>query len=194
MSGRATRVGATATFALMIAGCATLGGNVKGDFSCRAPEGSCAPTSMIDDAATRASQAERPSHAPARAHGSGDRGLRIVLAGYRDEGGRIHEARVVHVVLPDRAAERWRAPRSTGDVLRALARPAEAEGPPPTAAEAIPFQHPNPSPQQPPDVLVIPSQDLTELPGANAPDPGASGRPPSPGQVPHPVLSEGEPK
>ncbi|BDW82255.1 hypothetical protein MACH24_16930 [Erythrobacter sp. Dej080120_24] len=194
MSGRATRVGATATFALMIAGCATLGGNVKGDFSCRAPEGSCAPTSMIDDAATRASQAERPSHAPARAHGSGDRGLRIVLAGYRDEGGRIHEARVVHVVLPDRAAERWRVPRSTGDVLRALAHPAEADVGPAAAAEARPFRHSNPSPKQPPDVLVIPSQDLTELPGANAPDPGASGRPPSPGQVPHPVLSEGEPK
>lgn len=194
MSGRATRVGATATFALMIAGCATLGGNVKGDFSCRAPEGSCAPTSMIDDAATRASQAERPSHAPARAHGSGDRGLRIVLAGYRDEGGRIHEAWVVHVVLPDRAAERWRVPRSTGDVLRALAHPAEADVGPAAAAEARPFRHSNPSPKQPPDVLVIPSQDLTELPGANAPDPGASGRPPSPGQVPHPVLSEGEPK
>ena len=43
MSGGATRVGATAILALMIAGCATLGGNVKGDFSCRAPEGSCAP-------------------------------------------------------------------------------------------------------------------------------------------------------
>lgn len=194
MSGRVTRVGATATLSLMIASCATLGGNVKGDFSCRAPEGSCAPTSMIDDAATRASQAERSGHASARAHGVGDRELRIVVAGYRDEAGRIHEARVVHVVLPDRAAERWRAPRSTGDVLRALARPAEAEGPPSAAAEARPFQHSNPSPQQPPDVLVIPSQDLTELPGAKAPDPGAPGRSPSPGQVPHPVLPEGEPK
>ena len=194
MSGGATRVGATATLALTIAGCATLGGNVKGDFSCRAPEGSCAPTSMIDDAATRASQAERTGHPSAVAPQAGDRELRIVVAGYRDEVGRIHEARVVHVVLPDRAAERWRAPRSTGDVLRTLARPAEAKGPPPTAAEAPPAHSSNPSPQQPPDVLVIPSQDLTELPGAKAPDPGAPGRPPSPGQVPHPVLSEGEPK
>jgi conjugal transfer pilus assembly protein TraV len=31
--------------------CATLGGNVKGQFSCRAPDGVCAPTSTIDDAA-----------------------------------------------------------------------------------------------------------------------------------------------
>ena len=77
MSGRATRVGATAILALTIAGCATLGGNVKGDFSCRAPEGSCAPTSMIDDAATRASQAQRSGHASAGAHGAGDRELRI---------------------------------------------------------------------------------------------------------------------
>lgn len=194
MSGRATRVGATATLALTIAGCATLGGNVKGDFSCRASEGSCAPTSMIDDAATGVSQAERSSHASAGAHGASGRGLRIVVAGYRDEGGRIHEARVVHVVLPDRPSERWRAPRSTGDVLRALARPADAEVAPPAVAEARPFRHSNSSPQQPPDVLVIPSQDLTELPGAKAPDPGAPGRPPSPGQVPHLVLPEGEPK
>ena len=37
--------------AAALSGCATLGGNVKGDFACRAPDGMCAPTSKIDDQA-----------------------------------------------------------------------------------------------------------------------------------------------
>lgn len=35
----------------LLGGCATLGGNVKGSFSCRAPDGICAPSSTIDDRA-----------------------------------------------------------------------------------------------------------------------------------------------
>ena len=38
--------------ASLLAGCATLGGNVEGNFACRAPEGTCAPTSLIDAQAT----------------------------------------------------------------------------------------------------------------------------------------------
>ena len=41
-----------AALSLAVGGCATLGSNVSGDFACRAPNGSCAPTSAIDDAAT----------------------------------------------------------------------------------------------------------------------------------------------
>ena len=37
---------------LLASGCASLGGNVKGSFACRAPEGTCAPTSAIDAGAT----------------------------------------------------------------------------------------------------------------------------------------------
>lgn len=33
---------------LATSGCAVLGGNIKGNFSCRAPAGDCAPTSVID--------------------------------------------------------------------------------------------------------------------------------------------------
>ena len=51
MSGRHFRAISAASLAASIAGCATLGGNVKGDFDCRAPEGSCAPTTLIDSAA-----------------------------------------------------------------------------------------------------------------------------------------------
>src|SRR3546814_15884327 len=47
---------------LATSGCAVLGSNVKGNFSCRAPEGDCAPTSVIDGRATETSgeQADAP--------------------------------------------------------------------------------------------------------------------------------------
>jgi conjugal transfer pilus assembly protein TraV len=46
-----------------LSACATLGTNVAGDFSCRAPKGGCAPTATIDAAATAVSPdsvSERP--------------------------------------------------------------------------------------------------------------------------------------
>lgn len=52
--GRRARLGA-ACFALMLApGCAMLRDNVKGSFACKAPDGTCAPSSVIDDAALAA--------------------------------------------------------------------------------------------------------------------------------------------
>lgn len=190
MSPRRIKLGALASLALAIGGCTTLGGNVKGDFACRAPEGSCAPTSAIDEQATNAMQpqgANAPSLSPANG-----RTLRVVLAAWRDANGREHEARVVHVPLADKPARDWRAPLSTGDVLRALGRasqnpPAANDTGDATGADTVPS-----SPQQLPDLLVIPSQGAPELPGASAPDQGAPGRPPSPGRVPQPITPEGE--
>ena len=43
---------------LLASGCASLGGNVKGSFACRAPEGTCAPTSAIDAGATGIEKAD----------------------------------------------------------------------------------------------------------------------------------------
>ena len=191
MSLRLIELGALAGIALAIGGCTTLGGNVKGDFACRAPEGSCAPTSAIDEQATKAMQpqgANAPSSPPANG-----RTLRVVLAAWRDANGREHEARVVHVPLVEKPASNWRAPLSTGDVLRALGRasqnpPAATDTGDATGADTVPSS----LPQQLPDILVIPSQGASELPGASAPVPGAPGRSPSPGRVPHPVTSEGE--
>lgn len=170
----------------LLGGCATLGGNVEGDFSCRAPQGSCAPTSLIDAEAT----GQSPHSASAGPVSSiprvpGARSLRIVLAAYRDEAGREHEPRVVHVALPEPANAAWRAPASTGDILRAIAR-AVADGDEPAATP-----DPVPTPQMP-DVLFIPSQPDPVLSGANAPEPGAPGRNASPGRVPHPILDEGD--
>ena len=191
MSPRLIKLGALAGFALAIGGCTTLGGNVKGDFACRAPEGSCAPTSAIDEQATKAMQPQGADALPSLP--ANGRTLRVVLAAWRDANGREHEARVLHVPLAENPASNWRAPLSTGDVLRALGRvsqsqPGTAESGEATGAITVPSS----LPQQLPDLLVIPSQGAPELPGASAPAQGAPGRPPSPGRVPHPVAPEGE--
>lgn len=191
MTPRLIKLGALASLALTIGGCTTLGGNVKGDFACRAPEGSCAPTSAIDEQATKALQpqgANAPSSPP-----TNGRTLRVVLAAWRDANGREHEARIVHVPLAEKPVSDWRAPLSTGDVLRALGRASQN---PAAATDTGDVEGaatvPSSLPQQLPDVLVIPSQGALELPGASAPVTGAPGRPPSPGRVPHPVSPEGE--
>lgn len=185
MRARFCNLAALGVLSLAIGGCATLGSNVSGDFACRAPNGSCAPTSAIDDAATKASLPQEPGtvvKAP-----STDRKLRIVIAARRDASGREHEARIVHVPLPEEPHSEWRAPLSTGQVLRALGR----------ASQDRPLEQPTAPPsnstsQQLPDVLVIPSQTPPELPGAKAPVAGAPGLSPSPVRVPQSATNDGE--
>ena len=111
-----------------LSGCATFGGNVKGSFSCAAPDGVCAPSSSIDDralamiagdnAASDASPAgpymdSRPKAKAWRTSAAGqrltiaqadprrtqERVLRIVFQPYIDEQGRLHEASAVHAVV-----------------------------------------------------------------------------------------------
>src|SRR3546814_15715639 len=45
----------------------------------------------------------------------------IGLTGYRDASGRDHEARVVHLALPETARTGWLAPQGRREVLRSLA-------------------------------------------------------------------------
>lgn len=194
MSARHFRAIAAVSLTASVAGCATLGGNVKGDFACRAPEGSCAPTTLIDSAAMREADASEPARTPpANISTAGGRSLRIVISAHRDAAGRDHEARVVHVALPDRPGESWHAPRSTGDVLRALGRAGDSARTPPPATGEQSKPVVNPFALQLPEVLVIPSQAEDAQPGVSAPVTGAPGRPPSPGRVPHP-LSPGGPE
>ena len=108
-----------------LSGCATLGGNVKGDFTCHAPDGICAPSSTIDDRALAMISGEAgdsyipagpypaPTAAPRRrqtalAAGSPsgsaaprtrEKVLRIVFQPFIDEQGRLHEATAVHTVV-----------------------------------------------------------------------------------------------
>lgn len=104
--------------ALPLAACATLlGGNVKGSFSCSAPGGTCAPSTVIDDTALAMIQNARPmtpaarpwSQPPLRGDGkvvaaaSGlahrdRRVLKVVFPSFIDQRGYLHEARVVHAV------------------------------------------------------------------------------------------------
>lgn len=99
--------------------CTTMGGNVKGSFACVAPDGICAPSSVIDDRALAMIAGEDgdrmiTSAGPYTAPGSEGRGfqtaavaparsqervLRIVFPAQIDAAGRLHEQTVVHAVV-----------------------------------------------------------------------------------------------
>lgn len=111
--------GVTIAAVSSLAGCATFGGNVRGSFSCRAPDGICAPTTKIDDAAlaliggTEASMAPaRPSFPAKRAEPAyvmqtsaqmpdrvGEKVLRIYFPAHIDGAGRYREASAIHAVV-----------------------------------------------------------------------------------------------
>ena len=111
-----------------LGGCASFGGNVKGSFSCTAPDGICAPSSSIDDRALAMIAGEggagatspagpymetRPRSRASRTAAAGqripaqrvdptrtqERVLRIVFQPYIDQRGRLHEASAVHAVV-----------------------------------------------------------------------------------------------
>lgn len=113
--------------------CSALGSNVKGSFSCAAPDGICAPSSVIDDRAL-AMITDDPSALPASEGGArparpaspilaggaegsgsgdarrtGERVLRIIFPAHVDEQGRLHEASAIHAVVAD---GEWRAASS----------------------------------------------------------------------------------
>lgn len=122
-SGRAV-LGLCGAFAAL-AGCTTLGTNIRGSFSCGAVgQGTCAPATVIDDRALaeitgdasyvpagpyRAAPDSRPAviaaNAPQRVAVSGEavpvgqKVLRIVFPAHVDGGGRYHETSVVRAVV-----------------------------------------------------------------------------------------------
>ena len=113
MLGAGAVLAATAS----LGACVSLGGNVKGNFSCRAPDGICAPTSTIDDAALAliggdesvipAGPYTPPTMGAPRAHQtaakepvrSGERVLRIVFPSHIDPAGRFRETTAIHAVV-----------------------------------------------------------------------------------------------
>lgn len=123
-SSLAARVGSAVLAVGLLGGCSLLNGNVKGSFSCRAPDGTCAPTSRIDDAAVAliAGDQAAPLAQPARAghlassggqgnaravnvpqRRTGEKVLRIMFPAYIDDRGRLHEASAVHAVVAEGA-------------------------------------------------------------------------------------------
>lgn len=98
-------------------GCATLGGNVSGDFACRAPDGTCSPMSAIDaravqtmvgsDDADREPRARQQPFRSTQGSGpvgrTGERTLRVVFPAHVDRAGVLHDEATAHVVVEDAA-------------------------------------------------------------------------------------------
>ena len=114
---RVLGTGAVLVATASLGACMSFGGNVKGDFSCRAPGGICAPTSTIDDAALALIGADQgvipagpysepqpgaprliqtAANEPVR---SGEKVLRIVFPSHIDRAGRFRETTAIHAVV-----------------------------------------------------------------------------------------------
>lgn len=111
---------------ISLGGCASMGGNIKGNFICRAPDGICSPTSNIDDQAIAAmtagtatgavAGAMAPNASVAQSAGS----LKVVLPARTDRFGRWQGETVVYVE-PQLAA----AANSDSQIAAGSARPAQ---------------------------------------------------------------------
>ena len=122
----------------LLGGCTTLlGGNVKGNFACRAPGGTCAPTQVIDDQAlggtpddgappaalgepTPASSARRTTLEASPPPRTNQRVLRIVFPPRIDQAGRYHEASAIHAVVSRSVWADRRDPTSSASDAAAL--------------------------------------------------------------------------
>lgn len=139
-----------------VVACSTLGGTVRGDFSCRAVSGSCAPLSINDAAALEAGRTlerqgpkwQRGFEGPALR--TGERLLTILLPAHVDQEGVLHDAATVHVVAEP---ARWdsSAARSTlSDILPFSRGPALSPREIIGAASASLMEEPEPSPARAP--------------------------------------------
>lgn len=130
---------AALTALLLLAGCATLGTNVNGSFACSAPDGICAPSSVIDDRALALIAGEASETAPARAAGepsllrsralppgqvalAEQKTLRIVFPAHVDALGRYHEQSAVRALVDQGV---WLAGETAGPGPLVVAAPKE---------------------------------------------------------------------
>jgi conjugal transfer pilus assembly protein TraV len=105
---------ACSALAAMLGGCATFGTNVEGDFSCRAPKGTCAPTHVIDAAAAPDRQLAAEVAAarvgagiePGDTERTSERTLKVVFPAHVDESGVLHDEAVAWTVIE---RPRWTA-------------------------------------------------------------------------------------
>jgi len=94
----------------LLAGCAAIGGNVKGNFVCNAPDGICSPTSAIDDQAVASMGIQSDSNSALAAPVAGMHSasaLKIILPARQDRFGRWRDQTVVYAeldVVPGMAA------------------------------------------------------------------------------------------
>lgn len=116
----------------LLGGCATLGTNIDGDFACRAPKGTCAPSHVIDAEVTEKpnTSPDTPANPISRGVTSGDtartgeRTLRIVFPAHVDEAGILHDEAVAWAVVetPRWAAEMRRKADDAPPLMRQLRR------------------------------------------------------------------------
>lgn len=179
-----------------LSACTTFGTNVRGDFTCRAPQGDCAPSHVIDARATAelGQQASPDQLARVRAGVAADdtgrtleRTLRIVFPAHVDEAGTLHDEAVAWAVVenPRWAAELRRKPgddhappliRQLGRRLkeaqtRPAAVPGDDAGAPREPDLASPFSPASPPIEDSPvaSPLVLPSTAREAVAGAKAP-------------------------
>lgn len=179
-SGRVRLCAVVIAALLGSAGCTTLGGNVSGDFACRAPGGSCSPMSAIDaravesvlradDAGVNPNRGAKPrAFPPQQASGpvgrTSERTLRVVFPAHVDAAGVLHDEATAHVVVEDAAWAIVPPTSAGGTILRT----------PSAAAEFEISRSPAPS-------------SLREaIAGANAP--AIEGLESLPAQAPHPII------
>lgn len=181
------RAAAIAAPLVLTSACTSFASNVNGSFACRAPDGTCAPTSAIDAGATGIDRADaNETHRPLPRTGEAVRRLQVVIAARRDEAGRDHEARVVHLTLPEPTGNNWRAPQGRRDILRSLGTTIAG------TREGKPAPRDNQN-EELPEQLFIPLQPSPAMPGADAPEPGGPGSFSPPREpVPNPDTNEGE--
>ena len=202
-----------AAAASALSACTTFGTNVSGDFTCRAPQGDCAPSHVIDARATAELGEDASPHQLARVRAgvaAGDTGrtlertLRIVFPAHVDEAGTLHDEAVAWTVVenPRWAAELRRKPGEEGapPLIRQLsrqlkdaqARPAmtDASGEPDLGS---PFSVASPPIQDSPvaSPLVLPSTAREAVAGAKAPAvEGFDMSPPPHDRTPRPSADE----
>ncbi len=181
-----------------LSACATLGTNVAGDFSCRAPKGGCAPTGNIDAAATAVSHGQTSERTPLPARAgiapgdvarTGERTIKIVFPAHMDSQGTLRDEAVAWAVVEqaDWAAALRRSPnqpnQSLGNQLRQSLKQkhqsAVAPQPAPMSVDEIPTvtaletvpDHSNSDALLFPLVspLVLPSTAREAIAGAGAP-------------------------
>lgn len=189
--------------------CVGLGGNVEGQFSCRALKGQCAPTAVSDEAALKGlSHSEKEGTRTYRRAGVGpgdrartaERTMKVVFPAHVDHAGTLHDERSAWIVVEDPhwSGELREAPRASRSsaIMRALGqqlRQAQHEG---DASFARPSADPASANAQVPDnpfslasplPSPVPSEASEAIAGDPVTPPAAGG--PDPDTIPSGLVS-----
>lgn len=212
---RVSGVFAPLTLALL-GGCTTLGGHVSGDFACRAPQGSCAPSSVIDAAATNSVVSRAASSVPDTATApyangpvraepgdlarTSERKLRIVFPAHIDGSGIFHEEAIAWAIAEpaDWAARKRTASdpslRSLGKVISERLKEAPRRVSDETTAPDSDTENTAPSDDKPITLLApppaLPSTAREAIAGAHAPQLEGFGALPPRGRTPRALPDE----